>query len=56
MLFLAKKDSEQFYINPEDAKQYAYKGYEIIETKTERCLTLKEIAELNPVVIEVNLK
>lgn len=48
MLYLAKKDDEQFYVNPEDAKKYAEQGYLIIDEETGHILTAEEIAELKP--------
>lgn len=53
MLFLAKKQEEQFYVNPEDAKKYADDGYEIINIATNHCLTSVEISELKPMTIEI---
>jgi hypothetical protein len=53
MLFLAKNQDEQFYINPEDAKRYADNGYEIIDIDTKRCLTAVEISELKPVTLKI---
>ena len=37
MLFLCRNEEEQFYVNPEDAKKYADKGYEIIDEKDRKC-------------------
>ncbi len=50
MLFLAKKDDDQFYVNPEDAKKYADDGYEIIDPDTGNSLTSNEISKLEAVV------
>lgn len=55
MLFLAKKEDEQFYVNPEDAKQYADKGFKIINVDTGHSLAPKEILNLKPTITEVNL-
>lgn len=52
MLFLCKNKHEQFYVNPEDAKKYADKGYEIIDERTGNVLTSDEVNLLKPTVIE----
>lgn len=52
MLFLCKNEDEQFYVNPEDAKKYADKGYEIIDESTGNVLTSDEVNLLKPTVIE----
>lgn len=51
MLFLAKNDDDQFYVNPEDAEKYADRGYKIINPDTGHCLTAEEILKLEAVVI-----
>lgn len=53
MLFLAKKGDGRFYVNPEDAKKYADKGFEIINEGTGQRLSTEEIAELKPEVVRV---
>ena len=55
MLYLAKRDDEKFYVNPEDAKQYTDEGYEIVNTETGKHLTLAEIMALKPETFEVSL-
>ncbi len=51
MLFLAKKNEERFYVNPEDAKKYSDDGYEVIDIQTGHCLSPEEISELKPTII-----
>ncbi len=53
MLFLAKNEEAQFYVNPEDAKRYADEGYEIIDIATKHRLTAVEISELKPMTVEI---
>lgn len=53
MLFIAKKEDERFYVNSEDVKKYADKGFEIIDENTGQCLNAEQIAELKPAVVEV---
>lgn len=54
MLFLARKDDDRFYVNPEDAKKYADDGYKIIDPDTGNCLTSNEISKLEAVVVDSN--
>ncbi len=52
MLFIAKKDDDKFYVNPEDAEKYAKQGYSIINENANYTLSKTEINGLKAATIE----